>query len=54
MHAIHIGIGGNNYLVVTESFDTIFYVQCCLKQVELFVLVYNFFSQSVRVKRLTA
>ena len=54
VHTVHIGIGGNNHFVITQSFDTVFNVQRGLQQVELFVFINHFFGQSVRVERLAA
>ena len=31
VHAVHIGIGGNNHFVIAEPFDTVFDVQRRLK-----------------------
>ena len=35
VHTVHIGIGCYNHFVVTQSFDSVFYIQGCLEQVTL-------------------
>jgi len=54
VHTIHIGIGGNDYLIVTEAVDAFFDVEGCLQKVELFVFVNDFLGQSKGVQGLTA
>ena len=50
-HAINISIGCNNHFVVTQSVEAFLNIQCCLKQIELFILVYNLLCQTVTVQR---
>ena len=53
MHTVHIGISCYNHFVVTQSFDSVFYIQGCLEQVEFFVLVHHFLCQPERIQRFT-
>ena len=53
VHTVHIGIGCYNHFVVTQSFDSVFYIQGCLEQVEFFVLVHHFLCQPERIQRFT-
>ena len=54
VHAVHIGISGYYYLVVTQVIQALLYVQGCLQQVELLILINHLLGESVAVKRLTA
>lgn len=45
MHAVNIGICGNYHIVVSEVLQPVFNIQGCLKQVELFVFVYDLFER---------
>ena len=54
MHAVHIGIGGDNHLVVAQFIQSVLYVQRRLQAVELLVLVHHRLAQSVGVERLSA
>ena len=54
MHAVNIGIGGNNNLVIAQRVKSVFDVQRFLQEVELFILVDHFLCQSIRVKGLSA
>jgi hypothetical protein len=46
VHAIHIGIGCDDDIVVPQSFQPIFNIQRMLQQVEFFVLVHHFFGEA--------
>lgn len=39
MHPVHIGIGRNDNLVVTQVIHILLNVECSLQQIELFILV---------------
>ena len=39
MHTVNIGISGNNHIVIPQIFNSVFNIQCSLKQVELFVFI---------------
>ena len=39
VHAVHIGIGGNHNIVVTQTLQAIFQIQSCQKQSQFLVLV---------------
>ena len=54
MHTVHIGIGGHDYLIISESVEPFFNVQGSLQEVELFVLVDHLLGESERIQRLTA
>ena len=54
VHAVHIGIGRNNHLVVTQCVESVLDVEGCLEQIELLILVYHLLGQSVRVERLAS
>lgn len=53
VHTIHIGIGGYNHLVVTQAVQAILYVEGCLEQVELLVLIYHLLGQAKAIQWLT-
>ena len=38
MHAVDICVGGDDDLVIAESFDAFFYIECMLEKIELFIL----------------
>ena len=54
MHAVDIGIGGDDDLVVAQVIHVLLDVQRRLKEVELLVLVDHLLRQSVAVQRLAA
>ena len=54
MHAVDIGIGGDNHLVVAQVVHILLDIERSLKQVELLVLVDHLFGQPVAVERLAA
>ena len=49
VHAVHIGIGGDYDVVISQSVDTLLDVQGRLQQVELVILIENLGRNSVRV-----
>ena len=51
MHAVHIGIRGNDDPVIAQSVQPVFNVQGGLQQVEFFILIHDFFSQTEAVQR---
>ena len=54
VHAVDIGIGGDDDLVVAQVIHVLLDVQRRLKEVELLVLVDHLLRQSVAVQRLAA
>ena len=54
VHAVHIGIGGHDDLVVAQPVEPVFNVEGGLQQVEFLVLVYHLLGQPVRVEGLAA
>ena len=54
MHAVDIGIGSYNDLVVTQSLKAILDIQRSLQQVELLVLIHHCPAQSEAVERLAS
>ena len=50
VHTVDIGIGGNDYLVITESVKPVLDIQRCLEQVELFVFIYYLLRQAKAVE----
>ena len=54
MHAVDIGIGGNNNLVIAQSIESIFYVESSLQQVEFFIFINNLLCQPEGVERFAA
>ena len=52
VHAIDIGIGGHNHLVVAQGVETILNVEGGLQQVELFVFIHHLLGEAERIKRL--
>ena len=53
MHAIHIGIGSNNDIVVAQVLQTVFNVEGMLKKIEFFVLVDDLLGQAKGIERLS-
>ena len=53
MHAIHISIGCNYNIIIPQTFQAFFNIQCMLQQVELFIFIHHFFSQPKTVQRFT-
>ena len=51
MHTIDIRIGCDDYLIITQTIQTVFYIQCGLKQIELFVFINDLLRQPVTVQR---
>ena len=54
MHAVDIGIGCYDHIVVAEAVYALLYVQGRLQQIEFFVLVDYFLCQAVGVEGLSA
>ena len=54
VHAVYIGIGGYDDLVIAQRLHAVFDIQRCLKQVELLVLVDHFLGQTERIERFAA
>src|SRR5690606_5420369 len=54
MHAVGIGIGRNDYLIIPESLHTIFNIQGSLQQIEFLIFVYDLFGQSETIQWFTA
>ena len=54
MHAVHIGIGSDNHLVVSELIESFFDIERRLQAVELLVFIHHFLGEAIRVERLTA
>ena len=54
VHAVDIGIGSHDDLVVTQGVETLFYVESSLKEVKLLVLVDHLLGETERVERLAA
>ena len=54
VHAIDIGIGCHNHLIVTQAINAVFDVQGCLQKVELLVLIHHLLRQTVRVQRFSS
>ena len=54
MHAVDIRIGGDDDLVITQSFQSVFDVQRRLQEAKFFVFIDYFFGKSERVQRLSA
>ena len=53
VHAVDIGIGSHNDLIVSERIESVFYVEGSLQQVEFFILVDYLFLLAVAVERLS-
>ena len=53
MHTIHIGIGSNNHLVVSEVIEAVLDIESRLQAVEFLVFIYHFFGESIGVERFT-
>ena len=54
VHAVDIGVGGDDHAVVAEVVERIFDVEGVLQQVELLVFVYDLFGKSEAVQRFAA
>jgi hypothetical protein len=54
VHAVDIGIGGDDDLVVSQSVEAVLNVECSLQQIELLVLIDHLFCQAETVERLAA
>ena len=54
MHAIDIGIGGDDDVVVAQVLNVFVNIECGLQQVELLVLITYFLGHAQAVERLTA
>jgi hypothetical protein len=54
VHAIDVGIGGDNNAVVAQVVERVFDIECVLEQVELLVLVHDFFGEAVAVEGFAA
>ena len=54
MHAVDIGIGGYNHLVVAQAFNAVVNVESCLQQAKLLVLIYCGRWQPKGVERLSS
>ena len=52
VHAVHIRIGSNYNLSVTEIFDAVLNVECMLKEVKLLILINHLLGHSKAVERL--
>ena len=50
VHTVDIGIGSNDYLVITESVEPVLDIQCSLEQVELFVFIHHLLRQTEAVE----
>ena len=50
MHAVHIGIGGHDYLIISESVQAILDIQGRLQKVELLVLIHHLLGESEGVE----
>ena len=53
MHAIDIGIGGHNHLIISQTVETLLNVEGCLQEIELLVLIDHLLGELEGVKRLT-
>ena len=49
VHSVNIGIGSHNHLIISQSVQTVFYIQGSLQQVELLVLVNHLLGQAIAV-----
>ena len=49
MHTIHISISSNDNLVISQVVQTVFYIEGCLKQVKLLILIHEFLCEPVAV-----
>ena len=54
MHAIDIGIGSDNNLVITKSIESVLNIEGSLQEIEFLVFVNHFLGESERVERLSA
>ena len=53
MHTVDIGIGRNNYFVVSQSIQSVFNIEGRLQEIELFIFINDLLRQAITVKRLT-
>ena len=54
VHAVDIGIGGHDHLIITQVVESILYVESRLKEIELLVLVDHLLGQTETVEGLSA
>ena len=54
MHTVDIGIGGDDYFVVSKAFDALFDVERSLQQIEFLVVVNDFLGFTETVERFTS
>ena len=54
VHSVHVGIGCYDYFVVAQTFNAVFDVECCLKEVKLLIFIHYPFGESEAVQRFTA
>ncbi len=54
VHAVHIGVGCYDDLVVAKSFDTFFHIERVLQEIEFFVLIDDLFGQTETVQGFAA
>ena len=52
VHAVHVGVGRDDDLVVAQAVEAVLDVERGLEKVELLVLVDDFFREAVGVERL--
>src|SRR5687767_8992464 len=53
MHSIHISIGSYNNIIISETFQPFFNIQCMLQKVKLLIFINNFFCQAETIERLS-
>src|SRR6478672_3326017 len=53
MHSIHISIGCNYNIIVSQAFIAFFNIKCMLQEVELFIFIHYFFGKTITVERFT-
>ena len=46
MHTIHIRIGGDDYLIVSQVIQILFNVEGMLEQIEFFIFINHLFGQT--------
>ncbi len=54
MHAVDVGVGGYDHVVVAQAVDTVLYVEGGLEQVEFLVFVHHLACEAERVERFAA
>ena len=54
VHAVDIGIGGHDDLVIAQRVETVLDVESCLQEVELLVLIDHFLRQAIGVQRFSS